>query len=95
MSEHPLKIFEKLDPDLLELVKRTNDLALDDGALPKKVKLLVAMALDASHGAVQGVRSLAQAAMQAGSHRKRDYRSASERVKNSVQRAEGAFFSDD
>ncbi len=70
MSEHPLKIFEKLDPDLLELVKRTNDLALDDGALPKKVKLLVAMALDASHGAVQGVRSLAQAAMQAGATEK-------------------------
>jgi len=66
MSEHPLKIFEKLDPELLKLVENTRELALADGALPKKFKLLIAMALDASHGAVQGVKALAQAAMQAG-----------------------------
>jgi len=66
MPEHPLKIFEDLDPDLLELVNRTSELALADGALPKKVKLLIAMALDAAHGAVGGVASLAQQAMQAG-----------------------------
>ena len=66
MSEHPLKIFEKLDPELLKLVENTRELALTDGALPKKFKLLIAMALDASHGAVQGVKALAQAAMQAG-----------------------------
>jgi alkylhydroperoxidase/carboxymuconolactone decarboxylase family protein YurZ len=66
MSEHPLKIFETLDPELLNLVENTRDLALADGALPKKFKLLIAMALDASHGTVQGVRALAQAAMRAG-----------------------------
>ena len=66
MSEYPLKIFEKLDPELLKLVENTRELALTDGALPKKFKLLIAMALDASHGAVQGVKALAQAAMQAG-----------------------------
>jgi len=66
MSEHPLKIFEKVDADLLELVENARKLALGDGALPKKFKLLIAMALDASTGAVQGVKSLAQAAMQAG-----------------------------
>jgi alkylhydroperoxidase/carboxymuconolactone decarboxylase family protein YurZ len=64
--EDPLKIFEKLDPELLGLVKNTNDLALSDGALPKRVKLLIAMALDASHGTVEGVRSLARAAIQDG-----------------------------
>jgi alkylhydroperoxidase/carboxymuconolactone decarboxylase family protein YurZ len=66
MPEHPLKIFEKLDPELLNLVENTRELALADGALPKRIKLLIAMALDASHGAVQGVKALAQAATQAG-----------------------------
>ena len=66
MSEHPLKIFETLDPELLNLVENTRDLALANGALPKKFKLLIAMALDASHGTVEGVRALAQAALHAG-----------------------------
>jgi len=64
-----LKIFEKLDPELLKLVENTNRFALSDGALPRKFKLLIAMALDASLGAVQGVKSLARAAMQAGATR--------------------------
>ena len=66
MSEHPLKIFEDLDPDLLKLVNQTSEFALADGALPGKTKLLIAMALDAAHGAVGGVASLARQAMQAG-----------------------------
>ncbi len=66
MPEHPLQIFEKLDPQLLKLVESTSELALADGALPRKFKLLIAMALDADHGATQGVKSLAQAAIQAG-----------------------------
>ena len=66
MSENPLKIFEKLDQELLELVENTRKLALTDGALPRKFKFLIAMALDASHGTVQGVKALAQAAVQAG-----------------------------
>jgi len=69
LSESPLKILEKLDPDLLKLVENTSKFALTDGALPRKFKLLIAMALDASHGAVQGVKSLAQAATQAGATR--------------------------
>ncbi|OGP69082.1 MAG: 4-carboxymuconolactone decarboxylase [Deltaproteobacteria bacterium RBG_13_47_9] len=66
MAEHPLKIFEEMDPDFLKLVQNTNAFALADGALPKKVKLLIAMALDASHGTVEGVKSLTQQAMKAG-----------------------------
>ncbi len=66
MAEHPLKIFEKVDPELLRLIQSTNALALSDGALPKKFKLLIAMALDASQGAAEGVKSLAQQAMKAG-----------------------------
>jgi alkylhydroperoxidase/carboxymuconolactone decarboxylase family protein YurZ len=66
MAEHPLKILEEIDPELFKLVRNTNAFALADGALPRKFKLLIAMALDASHGAVDGVRSLTQQAMQAG-----------------------------
>ena len=66
MAEHPLKVFEKIDPELLALVRNTNTFALADGALPRKFKFLIAMALDASHGAVRGVRSLAEQAMKTG-----------------------------
>jgi alkylhydroperoxidase/carboxymuconolactone decarboxylase family protein YurZ len=66
MSEHPLKIFEEIDPELLKLVRTTNDFALADGALPRKIKFLIAMALDASEGAVEGVKALAEQAMKAG-----------------------------
>jgi alkylhydroperoxidase/carboxymuconolactone decarboxylase family protein YurZ len=69
MAEHPLKIFEKVDPELLQLVMKTTAFALDDGALTRKFKLLIAMASDASHGTVEGVKSLAQQAIQAGATR--------------------------
>ena len=39
MPENPLKVFEELDPDLLKLVRQTSELALADGALPRKLKL--------------------------------------------------------
>jgi alkylhydroperoxidase/carboxymuconolactone decarboxylase family protein YurZ len=57
MAEHPLKIFEKIDPELFKLVQNTDEFALANGALSKKFKLLIAMALDASHGAAHGVRA--------------------------------------
>lgn len=66
MAENPLEIIEKLDLGLFRNVETTQTLALADGALPRKVKLLMAMALDASHGTVQGVKSLTQQAMKAG-----------------------------
>jgi len=50
MAEHPLKIYEELDPKLLNLVNDTRNLALTDGALPRKIKLLIAMVLDAVAG---------------------------------------------
>jgi alkylhydroperoxidase/carboxymuconolactone decarboxylase family protein YurZ len=69
MAEHPLKIIERLDLELFKNVEATQTLALADGALPKKVKLLMAMALDASHGTVEGVKSLTQQAMRVGATR--------------------------
>jgi alkylhydroperoxidase/carboxymuconolactone decarboxylase family protein YurZ len=66
MPEHPLKIYEDLDPKLLELINDTQKLALADGVLPRKIKLLIAMVLDAVHGASDGVQSLAREAIKAG-----------------------------
>ena len=69
MPENPLKIFETLDPALLEAVESARSLAIGEGAMPVKYKFLIAMALDASHGAAGGVASLAQAALHAGATR--------------------------
>jgi alkylhydroperoxidase/carboxymuconolactone decarboxylase family protein YurZ len=69
MAENPLKIIEKLDLELFRNVEATKTLALADGVLPRKVKLLMAMALDASHGTVEGTSSLTQQAMKAGATR--------------------------
>ena len=66
MLENPLEIFEKIDPKLRKHVEDTAMFALPDGALSKKFKLLIAMSLDASLGAVEGVKALSQMAMQVG-----------------------------
>ena len=66
MAEHPLRTIEIIDPKLFSLIQETHDLALGDGVLPRKFKILIALALDAAHGATDGVRSLAQVATQAG-----------------------------
>ncbi len=66
MTEHPLSPIMKIDPELMDHLRRTDALVYADGALPRKVKLLMAMAFDAAHGAYRGVRALAQAAQQAG-----------------------------
>ena len=63
MPEHPLATLDKLDPKMREHLKDMSDLIYGDGALPKKFKLLVAMAFDAAHGADMGVAALARAAM--------------------------------
>ena len=66
MAEHPLRVYEQLDPKLLNLVDNTRDMALADGALPRKVNLLIAMVLDGVHGASDGVQALAREAIEAG-----------------------------
>ena len=60
MPENPLKPIEDLDPGLYKVVESTRELSLTDGALPKKYKYLIAMVLDATHGADEGVRAGAE-----------------------------------
>jgi alkylhydroperoxidase/carboxymuconolactone decarboxylase family protein YurZ len=66
MPENPLGSLTELDPDAVETMRRTDDWVFKDGALPKKVKLLMAMAFDAADGAIGGVRGLAQRALREG-----------------------------
>jgi alkylhydroperoxidase/carboxymuconolactone decarboxylase family protein YurZ len=66
MPENPLSTLEKLDPKILEHLRATNDLMYSEGALPKKYKLIMALAFDAAHGAHGGVRALAEMAMKEG-----------------------------
>jgi alkylhydroperoxidase/carboxymuconolactone decarboxylase family protein YurZ len=66
MSEHPLATMKKLDPEFMKHIDATDALVYADGALPRKIKLLMAMAFDAAEGAAGGVRALAEQAMMAG-----------------------------
>jgi len=63
---NPLDIIKELDNELFNNVGITGKLSLEDGALSKKNKLLIALALDASHGTSDGVRSLAMQALSNG-----------------------------
>jgi alkylhydroperoxidase/carboxymuconolactone decarboxylase family protein YurZ len=65
-KQHPLSTLERLDPKLLHLVEQTREFAFSEGALPKKFKFLIALALEASMLADGGIKSFAQLAMQAG-----------------------------
>lgn len=69
MTEHPLATFGKLDPKMLDHIHEINDLIYGPGALPRKIKLLMAMAFDAAYGAAQGVRALAEQALSEGATR--------------------------
>jgi alkylhydroperoxidase/carboxymuconolactone decarboxylase family protein YurZ len=66
MAENPLAALGKIDPAIMQHLKDIDGLIYADGALPRKLKLLIAMAFDAAHGAANGDRALASAAMQAG-----------------------------
>jgi len=44
MSGNPLDIYRKFDPKVIASFESLQDLALSEGALPQKVKLLIALA---------------------------------------------------
>ena len=66
MPENPLNTATKMDPKVVDHMRSTDDWVFSEGALSKKVKLLVAMAFDAAHGTVGGVRGLALRAIKEG-----------------------------
>jgi alkylhydroperoxidase/carboxymuconolactone decarboxylase family protein YurZ len=66
MPYDPLEMLGRIDPDTYKRLHAQDEFVYADGALPRKVKLLIAMAFDAAHGAVSGVRALAGQAKAAG-----------------------------
>ena len=66
MANHPLDVFNRVDPDFFKHVANTREFALGEGAIPLKYKFLIAMALDAVEKTSDGVKTLATAAIKAG-----------------------------
>jgi alkylhydroperoxidase/carboxymuconolactone decarboxylase family protein YurZ len=66
MNGNPLETIKKLDPAFFDSVSQARELAFQDGALSAKAKYLIAMALDAAHGAAGGVTALAGQAREHG-----------------------------
>ena len=66
MSGNPLDIFKEFDPKVLESWKNLQDLTFAPGVLDPTTKLLIALAIDIEHGAVQGAIALGKRALKAG-----------------------------
>lgn len=66
MEGHPLGIIQEKDNKFFDIIEGVRENALSEGSIPLKYKFLIAMALDADHGAVDGVKVLALQAMEAG-----------------------------
>jgi AhpD family alkylhydroperoxidase len=66
MNQDPLKVIKEIDHELANSINNNRIIALEDGILSKKQKLLIAIALDASKGAESGVKSLAKQALDHG-----------------------------
>jgi alkylhydroperoxidase/carboxymuconolactone decarboxylase family protein YurZ len=66
MNKHPLSVIQDNDETLFNTLMSASKMALGEGAIPAKYKYLIALALDASHGAAAGVTSLARQALALG-----------------------------
>ena len=55
-----LKFLEDNDPDFAEAIEKVSNLAMTAGVLDEKTKLLIALALDAAHGASGGVVNISK-----------------------------------
>ncbi len=69
MEQHPLEAIMTEDSELFAAIERNRELAFENGALSKKIKLLIAAALDASKGADEGVKALTEQALREGASR--------------------------
>ena len=66
MSGNPLDSYRKFDPEVIKSFENLQELALSEGELSQKVKLLIAMAIDAENGALQGAIALGNRAINLG-----------------------------
>ena len=66
LSGNPLDVYKELDPKIVESYNRLQDVVFSEGALPQKFKVLIAMAIDVEHGALQGATALGRRALKLG-----------------------------
>lgn len=62
----PWDLLREKDPEMARMHDQLDSAAFNDGRLPKRIKLLMAMAIDAVLGADGGVRVYASRAREAG-----------------------------
>lgn len=65
----PLSKIREVAPEIINLYMQAEKFVSTDGALPAKIKKLIAMAIDANKGSVGGVTALALDAMKHGATR--------------------------
>jgi alkylhydroperoxidase/carboxymuconolactone decarboxylase family protein YurZ len=66
MSTNPLDAYKEFDPKVIDCYKNLQDLTYGEGALSSKFKLLIALAIDVEHGAMQGAMALGHRAVKLG-----------------------------
>jgi len=66
MPFDPLEALGKIDPEMLKRLREQDEFVYADGALPRKVKLLMAMAFDAAHLGGVGALYTASAGLKEG-----------------------------
>ncbi len=66
MNGHPLDPIKEADPALFAKLQEAREFAFQDGAIGKKHKLLIALAIDVAKNSENGVRSLTRQALECG-----------------------------
>ena len=66
MNHDPLETLKKFDSDLFDNISATRELAFTPSHLSIKNKILIALAIDAADGAVQGIKTLMTQALEQG-----------------------------
>jgi alkylhydroperoxidase/carboxymuconolactone decarboxylase family protein YurZ len=66
MSGNPLDVYREFDPEIIECYKNLEKSTYTEGALSLKLKLIMAMAIDAENGTVPGATALGKRALNAG-----------------------------
>ena len=66
MSKNPLDTYKQFDPKAIECWKNLEQATFSEGALSAKTKVLIAMAIDAEEGVVQGATALGFRALKLG-----------------------------
>jgi alkylhydroperoxidase/carboxymuconolactone decarboxylase family protein YurZ len=69
MAENPMEVYKRNDEEIMQIITDTRKLAFQEGALSRKHKYLIALAIDATSGAEEGIKALAVQAQKNGASR--------------------------